>query len=199
MARKHIGTRRLKKAIYIIGEGITEQYYFKHLKHIKGYSSCNIKPALFGNTSVLDYEKKIPDLLKDEADVICVFDADVSKRNEIENQRLQALKEKYATSDNVCICDSLQCIEYWFILHFEDTCPLHNNGNDTVKLLKKYIPNYDKTEKYLEKAIWVQQMSTNENMKNAHERAIRHQNGNSYTYVYKAVDRLDGALHYNAK
>lgn len=32
------------------------------------------------------------------------------------------VQKKYENNANVILCDSLQSIEYWFLLHFEDTC-----------------------------------------------------------------------------
>ena len=192
MARKNKGTRSQKKLIYIIGEGITEQYYFQHLKRIKGYT-CIIKPRLFGNTSIFHFEKKIDELISD-AEIICVFDADVSRRNLAENERLQNLKSKYIDNDRVLICDSLQCFEYWFILHYEDICPAHNNASETVKRLKMHIPDYSKSEQYLKKPQWVEAMNVSDNLSNARERAERHEDGASYTRVYKVIDRLERTI-----
>ena len=193
MARKNKETKNQKKSIYIVGEGITEQYYFQHLKRIKGYT-CIVKPRLFGNTNIFEIEKKITELLTEDADIICVFDADVSTRNQAENERLTRLKNNYAANDKVVICDSLQCIEYWFILHYEDICPAHNNGGDTVRRLKRHIPDYNKSEQYLGKAQWVERMNADENLTNACQRAESHKEGLSYTNMYKAIDRLNDTL-----
>lgn len=190
MARKNKGTKKQKKSIYIVGEGITEQYYFQHLKRLKDFT-CIVKPRLFGNTNVWEIEKKIIELSSEDADIICVFDADVSKRNQTENERLRNLKDKYADNNKVLICDSLQCIEYWFILHYENICPAHNNGDETVRRLKRHIPDYDKSERYLEKSQWVERMSVEENLTNACQRAELHEDGLSYTNIYKAIDRLN--------
>lgn len=193
MARKNKGTRNQEKVIYIVGEGITEQYYFYHLKQLKGFK-CIIKPRLFGNTNVFEIEKRIVELLNEDADIICVFDADVSKKNQVENENLISLKNRYAANDKVIICDSLQCIEYWFILHYEDICPEQNNGNDTVKRLKRHIPDYDKSERYLGKKQWVERMSLDEKLNNACQRAEKHEGGPSYTKMYKAIERLNKTI-----
>ena len=100
MARKNKGTRTQRKSVYIVGEGITEQYYFHHLKRIKNYR-CIVKPRLFGNTNIFEIEKKIIELSTENSDIICVFDADVSKRNQAENERLTSLKNRYATNDKI--------------------------------------------------------------------------------------------------
>ena len=50
--------------------------------------------------------------------VIYVFDADVSRRSDAENKKMVSLKKKYENNPNVILCDSLQSIEYWFLLTF---------------------------------------------------------------------------------
>lgn len=189
MARKNKGTKNQRKSVYIVGEGITEQYYFQHLKRIVGYS-CIIKPRLFGNTSIFYLEKRIKELLNEDAEIICVFDADVSKRNALENSRLQNLKSMYANDGRVLICDSLQCLEYWFVLHYEDSCPAHHNADETVRRLKRHIPDYGKSEQYLKKSQWVERMSIGTKSSDAYERAKKYEGGHSYTKMYKAIDRL---------
>ena len=196
MARKNRGTKSQRKTLYIVGEGITEQYYFQHLKRLKEYT-CTIRPRLFGNTSISDIEKRITELLSDDVDIICVFDADASKRNPFENEQLKNLKNRYATNKKVIICDSLQCIEYWFILHYEDICPAHNSGDETVRRLKKHIPDYDKSEQYLKRPQWVERMNIGENLANAHQRAQKHEDGLSYSKIYKAIDKLNETLSWN--
>ena len=37
-------------------------------------------------------------------------------------KKMVSFKKKYENNANVILCDSLQSIEYWFLLHFEDTC-----------------------------------------------------------------------------
>ena len=54
-ARKNTATRQI---IYIVGEGLTELFYFSHLKKILGYR-YSISPRLFENNSIEKIEKKI--------------------------------------------------------------------------------------------------------------------------------------------
>ncbi len=67
-------------------------------------------------------------------------------------------KKKYENNPNVILCDSLQSIEYWFLLHFEDTCRHFQDSAATERALKQYLPTYDKTRKYLEKDKWVKEI-----------------------------------------
>ena len=149
--RKNIATRQV---IHIVGEGLTELFYFSHLKKFLGYR-YSISPRLFENNSIEKIDKKIKELLNEDVFVICVFDADVSRRSDAENRKMAALKKKYEKNGNVILCDSLQSIEYWFLLHFEDTCRHFLDSAATERALKRYLPTYGKTRKYLEKDSWL--------------------------------------------
>ena len=91
-ARKNTVTRQV---IHIVGEGLTELFYFSHLKKILGYR-YSISPRLFENNSIEKIEKKIKELLDEDVFVICVFDADVSRRSDAENKKMVSFKKKYA-------------------------------------------------------------------------------------------------------
>lgn len=188
MGRKK-GIREQEEVIYIVGEGLTEQQYFSHLKHIKGYR-YQVKPRFCTNTSIREITDKVESLLSDGATVICVFDADNSHRQESERLLLQKFMAKYGNNESVIICDSLQCIEYWFILHYEDCCPLHSDGLQTLRHLKKHLPQYDKTEAFLGKRKWVENLIDDGRLEAALNRARKYEDGNSYTHIYRAFDKL---------
>lgn len=177
--------------LYIVGEGITEKYYFDHLKSIFGYK-CVVKPRFFSNDCIEKIEKEIENLLRGDIFIICVFDADVSNRNESENEKLVNLKSKYRTNKNILFCDSMPSIEYWFLIHFRDTCPSHTYSRETTRLLKRYITNYEKTEKFLEKEQWVKEMSLiNGDINAAINVAKKYRpSAASYTKLDLAVDKL---------
>ncbi|MEG2402798.1 MAG: RloB family protein [Muribaculaceae bacterium] len=180
------GTRQV---IHIVGEGLTELFYFSHIKKLMSYR-CSISPRLFENNSIEKIEKKIKELLKEDVFVICVFDADVSRRSDAENKKLATLKHRYEKNQNVLLCDSLQSIEYWFLLHYEDTCRHFNDSAATEQALKRYIPAYDKTRKFLEKEKWVRDMLVDGKMDTACELAERYYDKDSYSMIYKAIEKL---------
>src|SRR5574344_440752 len=118
MSRQSKNTRSLKSSpIVIIGEGLTEQFYFTHLRSIFNYH-YTIKPYFFGTTSLKDMDSKIVKVIEGGGVAVCVFDADVSERNDVEKQKLERLRKKYEKKKNVILCDSLPSIEYWFLLHY---------------------------------------------------------------------------------
>ena len=180
--------RESKPGIYIIGEGITEQYYFTHIKRLFGFR-CTIKPRFFGNTCIAEIGKKIEELLLSDIFVICVFDADVSTHNESERKKLEQLQNKYRNNKNILLCDSLPSIEYWFLLHFEHTNRYFKNAKAAEIALKKYINGYEKKALFLEKQKWVCDMCAENKLEQAIERAKQFETGKgSYTKIYKTFD-----------
>lgn len=101
-----------------------------------------------------------------------------------------SLKKKYENNPNVILCDSLQSIEYWFLLHFEDTCRYFQDSAATERALKQYLPTYDKTRKYLEKDKWVKEMLADSKMDKACELAEKYKGRDSYSEIYKAIKKL---------
>ena len=73
---------------------MTELFYFSHLKKILSHRH-SISPRLFENNSIEKIEKKIKELLDEDIFVICVFDADISRRSDAENKTMVLLKKKY--------------------------------------------------------------------------------------------------------
>lgn len=183
---KNVSTRQV---IYIVGEGLTELYYFSHLKKLLGYR-YSISPRFFDNNSIEKIEKKLKALLKEDVIVICVFDSDVSRRSAIEKKKMTDFKRKYEKNSNVILCDSLQSIEYWFLLHYEDTCRYFQDAAATERALKLYIPTYTKTRKFLEKIGWVKNMVADDKMITACELAEKYQGRDSYSEIYKAIKKV---------
>ena len=158
MARKTSLRQRQNPIPTIIGAGITEQWYFTHLKALRGYR-VKIRPRFFGTETAAGLDKKIEEVLRDEGIAICVFDADVSTWNETERKKLTALQKKYEGNASVVLCDSMPSIEYWFLLHFRHITRHFGTSKAVVKELKKYIPQYDKTEQFLGNQKWAEEMT----------------------------------------
>lgn len=191
--------RELKGTVYIVGEGITEQYYFAHLKHLRKYS-CSVKPRFFGKTSIPEIERTVKKLLLGGVMVICVFDADVAVRDPAEQEKLEQFRKKYGKNKRVIICDSLPSIEFWFLLHYVTTTRQFQNSDEVVKELKKYLPGYRKEKTYLENPGWVEKLYIDGKLEQAIKRAKaivtsiqkRHiSNQSPYSSVFKAIDWLN--------
>jgi hypothetical protein len=180
----------LRGSVFVIGEGITEQHYFTHLKHLKKYK-CVVKPRFFGKTSIDEIEKSVKKLLQGEVSVICVFDADVSERNIVEKEKLNRFKKEYQRNKNVLICDSLPSIEFWFLLHFVKTTKHFQNSKAVERELKKFISDYNKTDNYLKNSRWVEQLIEKLEIACDNAKSIGQIAGSSYSNIFKAIEKFE--------
>lgn len=190
MARK-IRERKLKAPnVTIIGEGLTERCYFKHLKSLKGYRyTC--KPRNFSQQSIDDLQKQIDKVLADDGVVVCVFDADVTRDKSTEKKKLEAMQKKYAGNERVILCDSMPSIEFWFLIHYLNTNKYFASSTDVIKILRRYLPDFSKHEAYLSKEKWVVDMIADGKHDMAMERAKAFgMTGESYSNVYKAFEKF---------
>lgn len=189
--RRTKGTRNSESGVYIIGEGLTEQFYFKHLKSVRNYN-CQVQPGLFKNNSYYKLEKSISIYLKVASFIICVYDMDVAERNEKARNQLQKLMNEYGGNEKVLLCPSLPCIEYWFLLHYNQIGRKLNNKEAVMAELRKYIPDYDTMESFLKNEKWVRDMSSDDKLKKAIDFAKKlDKKDNSYSDLYKAIEKLD--------
>lgn len=188
MARK--ASIRIKKSPIptLIGAGITEQWYFKHLKTLKDYR-VKIRPRFFGTETANGMAKRIEEVLQNDGFAICVFDADVSTWNELELKKWNALRRKYKDNPSVMLCDSLPSIEYWFLLHYRNTNRYYGTSQAVIEDLKGFIPQYDKTEKFLQQEKWVAEMVDEGRQEEACARAkALGTDGESYSKVFEVIN-----------
>lgn len=190
MSRK-IETRRQKSpTITLIGEGITEQYYFKHIRTLYNYR-YTLKPYFFGTTSLQDMDRKISEVIDSKGIAVCVFDTDVSQRVEAEKKKLNSLMKKYGKKKSVIFCDSLPSVEYWFLLHFQNTNRHFNDSDLVERELKSFMLNYEKKIVFLEKEKWVRDLCSDNKLETAIQRAKDFGNeGASYSNIYKAFEKF---------
>lgn len=181
---------RLKESIYVIGEGLTEKYYFQHLKKLKGYS-CVVRPRFFSSKNSIYYiEKRTNELLLADVTVICAFDSDVAQRNKEERERLRNFIAEFKNNEKVIICDSLPSIEFWFLLHFKRTNKHFPNYNAIRNELRNYIAGYDKTEKFLLQDKWVKTLINKQDIAIKNGKSL-HPDEGSYSNIYKAIELLE--------
>lgn len=183
--------RNQQQSITLLGEGITEQYYFSHLRTILGYH-YTIKPYYFSVTSLTEMDRKITEAISEGGYAIAVFDADVASRNEAERKKMQKIKTKYSKKQNVIICDSLTSIEYWFLLHFENTNRFFNDSEATETELRKHIHDYEKKKKFLQNSKWVDDLCAEGKYNLAIQRAAAFgTEGESYSNIFKAFELFE--------
>ena len=182
-------TRRPKKRV--VGAGITEFWYLKHLKPLLELD-FELKPRFFGDESVANINSLIEESLGDGAPVICFYDEDVKQWNHVEAQRIKCLHDKYDKNENVTLACSMPSIEYWFLLHYENTNRHLRTSDNAINALKKYIPQFEKKENFLKHESWVDELIADCKMDVAMQRAEKfgRKGGGSYTDVWKGMKKL---------
>jgi peptidase E len=102
---------------------------------------------------------------------------------------LNSLLKKYSRKENVVFCDSLPSVEYWFLLHYENTNKHFNNSEAVERDLRKYLLNFEKSTLFLEKEKWVVDLCADNKLETAIERARYFGNKSpSYSNIYKAFE-----------
>ena len=135
-------TRRLLKTNYVVlGDGLTEQYYLKHLKSLKNYKYA-MRPSLFSGLTIETAESIIDDLLTGGCDQIIYFTDYDTIVNQNKQAEFERLKTKYERYDEVLICETMPSIEYWFLLHYQKTTREFTNSEEVFKFLKKHLKDY---------------------------------------------------------
>jgi hypothetical protein len=74
------------------------------------------------------------------------------------------------------------------VLHYKNTNRYYGTSQAVIEDLKGFIPQYDKTEKFLQQEKWVAEMVDDGRQEEACARAERFgKEGESYSMVYKAM------------
>ena len=148
----HRHNRKLQEPKYnsyaILGEGDTERYYVKVLRERLG-RNCKIRliyiPELTTNLSLKEQYKRLTELLSEgEYDkIFWILDAD----RYIHDKKLVNLIEFIikAEKKNIVVIVNNPCIEFWFLLHYQQTTRFERKCENILYLLqKKYLPEYRK-------------------------------------------------------
>ena len=181
-----------RSRITVIGEGLTERWYFEHLRTLKGYH-YDCKPRFFTHQSYEEMGKLIDWVLRSGGIAVCVCDADITRTNEERKKAFQAMKAKYAENKDVLICDSMPSIEFWFLIHYINTSKYFQDSDAVIQMLRRHIANYDKSGAFLEKQQWVTEMSTDERQTEACNRVtLLSPNSESYSEIHLAIKLFTG-------
>lgn len=186
MARKRENRQMREPFPTVIGAGLTEKWYFRHLKDLCGYK-MEVKPKYFGSDTAYDMQKMVDNVLAMGGKAICVFDMDTTQWDAAEKERKDQFVKLYANHPDVILCDSMPSIEYWFLLHFEKTNKHFGTSEKVIDALERYMP-YEKKERFLESSSWVKQLLSDEGMQKALDNACAlGDSGESHTNIPKAM------------
>ena len=190
MARGRKERELRQSRITVIGEGLTERWYFDHLRTVMGYK-YDCKPRFFTHQSYEEMRKLIEWVLQNGGIAVCVCDADITRNNIVESQRLKEMKEYYSENDRVVICDSMPSSEFWFLLHYLETSRHFNSSAEVAAVLRRSLPAFQKSGAFLDKVPWVAELWADNKLLLACERArsiSEKPQSESYSNVFKAID-----------
>lgn len=149
----------MRKAIAIIGEGITEKYYIESLRGISQFSPLPMELGLKAS-SLTKLEKVIKEAIQKGYDqIFCLIDMD-GKQNGKNKADYEVLKRKYhrkisgskkmGNQSEVIFIETERCTELWFLYHFTKSAITREftSYKALEDELHRYRPSYEKTDKY---------------------------------------------------
>lgn len=108
-----------KKSIAVIGEGITEWFYFDSLRIVNRYP-FKVAPDFPQHSDIPHMSKLVNDY------VVCLVDMDRLLAHPAEMETYKHLKSK---SDScVMWVETNPCTEFWFLLHFLPSLAIRHSG-----------------------------------------------------------------------
>ncbi|MCH8554627.1 MAG: RloB family protein [Schleiferiaceae bacterium] len=142
-------------------DGKTEVWYLQMLKRNERGIRVNIKPEIPSKKSLEDQYNLVCSLSgKEFTKVFWIIDLDtvIKEDSEAPKAKKSPLKnfENYRADlitnyPNVIVIVNNPCIEFWFLLHFEKTSKYFETCLKAETQLKKYLKNYEKTQKFFTK------------------------------------------------
>ncbi|MGV0751435.1 RloB family protein [Empedobacter brevis] len=148
-------------ALAFVVDGDTEVWYLNMLKRNERDIRISIKPEIPNKKSVEEQFNMVCELSQKEYTKvfwIIDFDTVIKEENEVKKGNKSPLKsfEEFRNTlinkyPNVVVIVNNPCLEFWFLLHFEKTSKYFTNCTSAEAQLKKYIPNYAKTQNFFTK------------------------------------------------
>ena len=150
--------KKIKDSIIVIGEGITEYYYFNSLKDT--YRQLNIKPTYPKHSTGLEYLSQEIDKAIDAGHslIICVVDMDNKKEGK-EKEDYERFKrsrvgvhtiKKTGLKYEIRFVENERCTEIFFLFYFAYTSRCFQSQPELLDELNKKC-YYEKTEKLYKK------------------------------------------------
>jgi len=149
-----------KQKIAFVVDGECEFWYIHMLKRNEKSINVDLKPEIPQKKKISDQYKKVLELSADYDKVFWIIDFDVIKTETLKAKKgtRTALQEFKAYSDeinksfeNIIVIINNPCLEYWILLHFETTSKYYETCDGVTKQLKKYLPEYNKSQVFYTK------------------------------------------------
>ena len=145
--QRGVETRKRNRFVFIPAEGRnrTETIYFRHLSsrsvRFKFVSGSNTDPVKMSEDLIKKmqddgFDAEIGDL------AYCLIDGDNYPYKNQQIEQSDSLGNKYGFK----VILSNPCFEVWYICHFRCTTKQYASSKEAIEELKKYYPNYSKSD-----------------------------------------------------
>jgi len=144
----------------LVVDGDTEVWYFQMLKRNERKINVSIEPKIPQKKSILEQFELVRFLSEDFSTVFWIIDLDViiketkeaKKGTETPLQAFIKYRNKLKNENrNVVTIVNNPCLEFWILLHFEQTSKYFENFASVEKQLKKHLKEYEKNKKFYTK------------------------------------------------
>lgn len=162
-----------KKSIAIIGEGITEWFYFDSLRIARHYS-FKVAPDFPQHSDIYHMKKLADDYLRRQYDhIICLVDMDRLNTHPTEMECYKKIKAE--CSKEIMWVETNPCTEFWFLLHFLPglTTRHYDNQDEAIAELRRFIPGYEKSKHFFAKSDLFNYLCQNGDLERAKANAKR--------------------------
>jgi len=140
-------------------DGECEYWYIKMLKRNENVRHVNIEPQIPQRKKLCEQYQRAIELAQHYDKVFWIIDLDVVIKESKETKKgnikpLDELKQYVETisksQNNVSIIINNPCLEFWFLLHFEDTVLYFDNCAKVIRKLKNHslVSDYKKSCDY---------------------------------------------------
>lgn len=145
----------------VVVDGHTEVWYLQMPKRNERNIRVNIKPEIPHKKSLQEQYHLVCDLSEKEfTKVFWIVDLDtvIKEETEASKSKISPLNSfKYYRENlltkftNVVVIVNNPCLEFWFLLHFKKTSKYFHSCSSVETVLKTYIKQYKKTQKFFTK------------------------------------------------
>lgn len=200
------GTRKrikeIRKSYAIIGEGITEFFYFDGFRNVEKdllkKFNVTLKPDKPKHPDYSDIITKAQSLLAKEFDVVfCLIDMDYINADNVRKQAYDKEKSSCikAYKNEIYFIESNPAFEFWLLLHFVFTDRQFRNCDEVITELKKNgrLEKYEKNIEYFSKNNLYLQLKEKLESAINHARSISIDINNphiSYSRVFEVFEEL---------
>ncbi len=150
---RKIKQKSFHKRVAIIGEGLTEWFYFNSLRQTERFK-FDLKPELPKRSEFRELIKLARQKKEEGYDLVyIVLDMDRMIQNASEKHAYFNEKSKTKKNSGIHFIESMPCIELWFLLHFLKaySSRTYQSFEEIKPRLEKYYPEYEKSLKFFRK------------------------------------------------